>query len=95
MIKVLSNYQIECWAGYAIAGTEVDLLCRYNGRYLAIDLIGYPGPWADFFELDTYKIFSRAHIEILPISYGLWVVNQAMCINEIARRLHIVDNALS
>lgn len=87
VIQELTKLKIETWSGYAVAGTEVDILCRYNGQYLAIDLIGYPGPWADFFELDTYKLFSRAKIELLPISYGLWVVDKDTCIHAIVSRL--------
>ncbi len=78
---------IEVWPGFQAAGTEVDLLCRKNDRYLAIDLIGYPGPWHDFFEIDTYKLLQRAEIEVLPISYGLWVVDKQSCIKQILDRL--------
>ncbi|WP_282131456.1 DEAD/DEAH box helicase [Pseudoalteromonas aliena] len=87
VICKLTSLKIETWAGYTIAGTDVDILCRYNGRYLAINLIGFPGPWADFFELDTYKLFSRANIEILPISYGLWVVDKSTCVQHIISKL--------
>jgi hypothetical protein len=79
----LNPLGIETWPGFQAAGTEVDLLCRKNGVYLAIDLIGYPGPWEDFFELDTYKLLQRAGIEILPISYGLWIVDKQACIDQI------------
>lgn len=87
VIRELINLSIEAWAGYTIAGTEVDILCRYQGTYLAIDLIGFPGPWGDFFELDTYKLFSRANIEMFPISYGLWVVDKNICIQNIIDKL--------
>ncbi|WP_405128528.1 AAA domain-containing protein [Pseudoalteromonas sp. PB2-1] len=83
VINELNKRAIETWPGYTIAGTEVDILCRYNGRYLAVDLIGFPGPWATFFELNTYKRFKRAGIEMLPISYGLWVVDKHACIEKI------------
>ncbi|MBB1366371.1 DNA2/NAM7 family helicase [Pseudoalteromonas sp. SR44-5] len=92
VIQELMKLQIETWPGYAVAGTEVDILCRYHGRYLAVDLIGYPGPWADFFELDTYKLFSRANIEMLPISYGLWVVDRDTCMQAIVSRLKMSNN---
>ena len=88
VIRELTNLSIEAWAGYTIAGTEVDILCRYQGTYLAIDLIGFPGPWGDFFELDTYKLFSRANIEMFPISYGLWVVDKKACIQGIINRFN-------
>ena len=89
VIDELTRLKIETWAGYTIAGTDVDILCRHNGQYLAINLIGFPGPWADFFELDTYKLFSRANIEILPISYGLWVVDQSTCVQHIVSKLSV------
>lgn len=91
VICKLTSLKIETWAGYTIAGTDVDILCRYNGRYLAINLIGFPGPWADFFELDTYKLFSRANIEILPISYGLWVVDKSTCVQHIISKLKVIQ----
>ncbi|SFC41816.1 DEAD/DEAH box helicase [Pseudoalteromonas denitrificans] len=87
VILELDKLNIETWPGYTIAGTEIDILCRYNGHYLAIDLIGFPGPWADFFELNTYKLFKRAGIEVLPISYGLWVVDKNVCIQKIISKL--------
>jgi len=87
VVSELDKLAIETWPGYTIVGTEVDILCRYNDQYLAIDLIGFPGPWADFFELNTYKLFQRAGVEILPISYGLWVVDKEACIAKIANKL--------
>lgn len=89
VINSLSGFAIESWPGYSIAGTEVDILCRHKSQYLAIDLIGYPGPWADFFEFNTYKVFKRAGVEVLPISYGLWVVDKEACLQEIMRKIGI------
>ncbi|WP_426357224.1 DEAD/DEAH box helicase [Pseudocolwellia sp. HL-MZ19] len=87
VIGELEILGIKTWPSYNLAGTEVDILCRYNGQYLAIDLIGFPGPWADFFELNTYKLFKRAGVEVLPISYGLWVVDKEVCIAKIDKIL--------
>ena len=89
LISALKACDVECWSGYHVAGVEVDVLCRLNGKYLALDLIGYPGPWADFFELNTYKILQRAGIEILPISYGLWHIQPQVCLEHILTKLAI------
>ena len=89
LISALKGCDVECWSGYHVAGVEVDVLCRLNGKYLALDLIGYPGPWADFFELNTYKILQRAGIEILPISYGLWHIQPQVCLEHILTKLAI------
>ena len=85
--RSLKKMGIDCWPGYTIAGQSIDLLCRKNDIYLALDLIGFPGPWADFFELDTYKIFKRAGINILPISYGVWRQDRQACLDAIAANL--------
>ena len=89
VIHSLTAYEIDTWPGYAIAGTDIDILCRYQGQYLAIDLIGYPGSWTEFFEFNTYKLFKRAGIEVLPISYGLWLVDKDACLQEIMTRIGI------
>jgi hypothetical protein len=93
--EALTHYHIDTWAGYAIAGTEIDLLCRYADKYLAIDLIGFPGPWANFFELTTYKLFKRADIDVLPISYGLWIVDKQACIDKITQTLECRFNNIN
>lgn len=85
----LSNIGIETWLGYHLVGIEVDLLCRYQSKYLALDLIGYPGPWADFFELNSYKVLKRAGVSVLPISYGLWQVDRYACIQKVKAQLSI------
>jgi len=95
VVNELGKLEIETWPGYTIAGTEVDILCRYNNQYLAIDLIGFPGPWADFFELNTYKLFKRASVEVLPISYGLWVVDRETCIKKVVKKLALNTEKLS
>lgn len=87
LCDALAGHNIETWPGYEIAGTEVDILCRWQGEYLALDLIGFPGPWMDFFELDTYKILQRAKVPMLPISYGLWLKNPGACIERIRSKL--------
>lgn len=61
---------------------------------MAIDLIGFPGPWADFFELNTYKLFKRAGVEVLPISYGLWVVDKQACIAKVVKKLGLIKTQI-
>lgn len=92
IITELKTREVTTWAGYSIAGTDIDILCEHNGVYLALDLIGFPGPWADFFELNTYKIFKRADIEVLPISYGLWSIDKQACIEKIITTLNSPHN---
>lgn len=81
VIERLQGSGIECWQGYEMLGTYVDVLARKNGQYVAIDLVGYPGPWNDYFELDTYKVIKRAGLEVFPLSYALWVKDKEQCLS--------------
>ncbi|WP_111980064.1 DEAD/DEAH box helicase [Algibacillus agarilyticus] len=87
IISELNKKNIETWPGYTLANNDIDVLCRYKNRYLALDLIGYPGSWGNYFELNTYKLLKRANIDILPISYGLWVVEPNTCLTKIIEQL--------
>jgi hypothetical protein len=94
VIQALESHGVKTWSGYAIAGTEIDILCRYQGQYLALDLIGYPGPWSNFFELNTYKLFKRVGIEVLPVSYGLWLVQPQSCIEKVLNMLAVPEKII-
>ena len=65
----------------------MDVLCAYKNQFLALDLIGFPGEYQGFFDLDSYKLFYRAGLKVLPVSYGLWLDKQTMCIERILREL--------
>lgn len=80
---------ITVWRAYHIAGLELDILCRYGDQYLAIDLIGYPGPWADFFDIELYKLLQRAGIKLIPVSFGLWCQQRELCIQQICNQFKI------
>ncbi|MGL6010901.1 MAG: DEAD/DEAH box helicase, partial [Shewanella oncorhynchi] len=84
---------ITVWRAYHLAGLELDILCRYGNQYLAIDLIGYPGPWADFFEIELYKLLQRAGIKLIPVSYGLWCQQRELCIQHICQQLGITQTS--
>jgi superfamily I DNA and/or RNA helicase len=60
------------WVGFSIAGTTVDLLLKYNGQYIAIDLIGYPGEFLHSFGIERYRILNRAGVKVLPLTYSDW-----------------------
>ena len=64
-------------------GTYIDVLVKKGDQYLAIDLIGFPGPWENHFELNTYKIIKRAGVDIVPLSYALWVKDRSRCLKAI------------
>ncbi|BAX82678.1 DEAD/DEAH box helicase [Labilibaculum antarcticum] len=71
--NVLKNWDInKYWIGYSIAGLTIDLLVKYKDKYLGIDLVGYPGEYADVFGIERYRILNRAGIKVFPLPYSDW-----------------------
>ena len=68
----LMGMDITVLISYPVAGIEMDLVLMHEGCTLAIDLVGFPGELSDAFHIDRYKIFERAQLTILPISYTGW-----------------------
>ncbi|AEG09993.1 hypothetical protein Sbal183_3610 [Shewanella baltica OS183] len=87
--QAIEEKGITVWRAYHMAGLELDILCRYGEQYLAIDLIGYPGPWADFFDIELYKLLQRAGIKLIPVSYGLWCQQRELCIQQICNQFKL------
>lgn len=60
------------WMRFHTAGLNLDILLKYKGKYVGIDLIGYPGEFKDMFGLERYRILKRAGIDIFPFPYSNW-----------------------
>ena len=83
----LENIGCTVHLGYDIAGLTVDLLAEYEGRYLGIDLIGYPGDFEAAFSFERYKIMNRVGVEIMPLSYVSWKYQQQEVLHKLHRKL--------
>lgn len=86
--EALNALGYQTWTGYRIAGMLLDLVVAREGRSCGIDLIGYPGPYQAAFPIERYKMFHRAGLRIIPITYTLWRSRRDDCLREI-------DSALS
>lgn len=78
-----------CYPDQSIAGMQVDLLCENSPtrRALALNLVGYPGVFEEAHGLDSFLIFKRTGLEMLPISYPLWRVNPDAILRPISAQL--------
>lgn len=74
--KFLATYDLNIYEGYDIAGLSIDLLLEREGKYLAVDLIGYPGSYTAAFNLERYRILHRMAIPVIPISYLSWTYQE-------------------
>jgi hypothetical protein len=84
----LKSLGCETRAGYKVAGMLMDLVAARDGRSCGIDLVGYPGAYESAFPLERYKMFHRAGLRIIPLSYTLWRTQPDRC-------LQAIDAALS
>lgn len=82
-VQVLLGLGINSLQNYPVAGIEMDLILMHEGETLAIDLVGFPGESSDSFHLDRYKIFERAGLRILPISFTGWRLKRETVIESI------------
>ena len=83
----LAKHQITTWKGYTIAGQTMDILCRKHEKFVAIDLIGFPGEWQDFYDTSSYKVFRRAGLTVVPICYADWIENSESCLSSVLANL--------
>lgn len=68
------DYKI--WQAYKIAGQMIDLIIQKDGKTIGIDLIGYPGKFADAFSMERYKMLRRAGITSITLPYTYWLENK-------------------
>jgi hypothetical protein len=73
----------ETWTGYKVAGMLLDLVVARDGYSCGIDLVGYPGLYESAFPLERYKMFHRAGLRIIPLSYTLWRTKRERCLQAI------------
>jgi len=83
----LEELGMSVWIGFEIAGQDVDIVCEYDGKILGIDLIGYRGEFETSFDLDTYQMLSRAGLEVLPVSYAMWMKDSEQVVEAICQRV--------
>ena len=73
VITLMEKWKIKTyWTDFSIAGLHMDLLIKYEGDYIGIDLVGYPGELTDVFGLERYRILHRAGVFVFPLPYSDW-----------------------
>jgi hypothetical protein len=83
----LKSLGYQTWIGYKIAGMFMDLVAARDRRSCGIDLVGYPGEYETAFPIERYKMFHRAGLRIIPISYALWRTQRDRCLRAIEAAL--------
>lgn len=79
MAEFLKSRGFDVRLDYPVAGTSMDLVYRLGTETRGIDLVGYPGDFADAFPLDQLLVFRRAGVKVYPLPYSAWVERRAAC----------------
>lgn len=87
VMQALHHFGIETWPAYTVAHCMLDILCYFDGCYVGIDLVGYPGQYESYNPLHTFKTFSRAGLRVIPIEYGVWHCSTDACIEDVLSAL--------
>ena len=61
----------------------IDVLAYKNGKYIAIDLVGFPGSIGEFYPIERYKMLERGGIKLFPLPYTYWLHDKAFCLSAI------------
>ena len=73
LCQILEEWKItHYWIAFNLAGLNIDLILKFNNRYLGIDLIGYPGAYERSFGIKKYRMLNRAGLKVLPLPYSDW-----------------------
>ena len=68
----------DLYEAYPVAGLEIDLLVLHQGQSFCIDLIGYPGDYAEAFPIERYKMLRRVGLPVFPLAYSAWTFSRPL-----------------
>ena len=83
VFEALKADGFKVWPSFETAGLEMDFVVEKDGGTLGIDLIGFPGRYADAFSLDRYKMLKRAGLRIFPLAYSEWNRTPQGCLDTV------------
>ena len=73
VIQQLHTWKVDkYYTNYSIGGIEIDLVIQHEGKTFCVDLVGYPGPYADLLSIEHWKILSRIGVNVFALPYVNW-----------------------
>ncbi len=85
--EVLNKHNISTQVALPIAGHTMDIVANNNHKAIGIDLIGFPGDFAEAYPVERYKMFNRAGMKVIPLPYSNWVNSREESIQYVLRSL--------
>lgn len=85
--EMLNKHDIYTQVGLSIAGHTMDIVANNDNKAIGIDLIGFPGDFAEAYTLERYKMFNRAGMKVIPLPYSNWINSREESIQYVLRSL--------
>lgn len=79
----IKQFGFTTWQQFDVSGVVIDVLAYKNGKYIAIDLVGFPGSIGEFYPIERYKMLERGGIKLFPLPYTYWLHDKAFCLSAI------------
>ncbi len=80
----------KIWEAYKIAGQIIDLILQKETKTIGIDLIGYPGNFAESFSIERYKMLRRAGISAITLPYTYWLTEKEKTLQAIEHQISLL-----
>ncbi len=87
--EIFERNGIMTWKAFPVAGLKIDLIVKVKERIYGIDIIGFPGEFADAFSVERYKMLQRAGLKTIPLSYTFWKTDKKRCEENFSRSFGI------
>ncbi len=85
--RSLNSVHIATQIAIPIAGHTMDIVANNGQKAIGIDLIGFPGDFAEAYPIERYKMFNRAGMKVIPLPYSSWRNHREECIGYIGKSL--------
>ena len=79
---------ITCRTNKSVAFIPIDILLEKNGKYLGVDLVGYPGFMQDSVGINRHQILERAGMKLVPVGYVKWQVQKVNILDTLEELLN-------
>ncbi len=86
--ELLQRWKMEkVYVHYPIAGMNIDLVVVNQGRTFCIDLVGYPGQFAEAIPIERWRILDRIGLKSFALPYSLWCFEKERCAGSLSHFL--------
>ena len=83
--QFIQQFGFKTWQQFDVSGVKIDILAYKNGKYIAIDLVGFPGDIGEFYTIERYKMLERGKIQLFPLPYAYWLHDKSFCLSAIEK----------